>query len=474
MKRPVPPKNWRILQKNSDVLWRQITLTPSSKMMEEKNLIIEQRAVHEFPEPPTLMKTAVSSMRSLFYRTMLPVGYPETVHPNYIKFNFWGFVQGVMGSASGVLSTQCLLVGLGMAGHTSSAFSGGGTIALAATLNWVLKDGIGNLGGILFVSKFGDAFDRDAKRYRFLSAFAMNIATVLELIVPLVPHLFLPLASMANTCKSISWMANSATRAQIQRHFTRIDNLGDLTGKAASLNTAAMVCGTGIGVALSSVFLTGISGTATGLVNRCLAISLPLMAFYLWANYRSCLLSVSPRLTLQRIDIIMKELASSVLDPSGNPMTENIKTLSRYILCPSSMGKRERFLYWRRDDLSSVRFEPPATLLCKTFTDDHMADSYSAFFERHGFVASFDRDGKLSVWFSDETESLEEILVNMFAVYLARIIYKKGSAGKDWIGALEKGCDIASGVGLVEALKAKQWDLDPNSLPRKPIVFKSV
>ena len=109
----------------------------------------------------------------------LPVGYPHTVHPNYPWFSWWNFVQTFTGSVAGVLATQSLLYGLGV---TKTA---GQAAPLAATLNWILKDGLGQLGGIFFVGAIGHRFDVEAKRYRMIAAICMVFATLAELLVPI-------------------------------------------------------------------------------------------------------------------------------------------------------------------------------------------------------------------------------------------------------------------------------------------------
>jgi hypothetical protein len=37
-------------------------------------------------------------------------------------------------------------------------------LPLAATLNWVIKDGLGQLGGVIFASVVSNRFDADPKR----------------------------------------------------------------------------------------------------------------------------------------------------------------------------------------------------------------------------------------------------------------------------------------------------------------------
>lgn len=125
----------------------------------------------------------------LIAQHFLPKHYPHSVTPNYIQYVSWQAAQMVVSSASGVLSMQSLLYAIGV---------GAGSIPMAAALNWILKDGIGQLGAILFGSWAGHRFDADPKRFRMLGCAAQDAANVLEAVTPLVPHLFLPLASLAN------------------------------------------------------------------------------------------------------------------------------------------------------------------------------------------------------------------------------------------------------------------------------------
>jgi hypothetical protein len=75
---------------------------------------------------------------------------------------------------------------------------GSGAIPLAAALNWIIKDGLGQLGGVIFASKVSTNFDADPKKWRFRGEVALVFSTLIEIITPLFPKLFLPLASIAN------------------------------------------------------------------------------------------------------------------------------------------------------------------------------------------------------------------------------------------------------------------------------------
>lgn len=75
------------------------------------------------------------------------------------------------GTIQGVLSTQALLFAIGL---------GSGSVPLAAAVNWVLKDGLGQFGGVLYASLYGTKFDQDPKRQRWMATVALQFSTFLE------------------------------------------------------------------------------------------------------------------------------------------------------------------------------------------------------------------------------------------------------------------------------------------------------
>ena len=75
-----------------------------------------------------------------------------------------------------MLTTQSLLCAAGLTQGGSAATGA----ALAGTLNWVLKDGIGQLAAVVSASLISDRFDTDAKRWRMTAAGCENGARALE------------------------------------------------------------------------------------------------------------------------------------------------------------------------------------------------------------------------------------------------------------------------------------------------------
>ena len=134
----------------------------------------------------------------------------------------------------------------------SDAFS---SSTAAATINWILKDGLGQAGGIALVALLGSKLDSQAKLLRFQSSLLLVASSGLEFALPWFTSewgmgAFLPVAAVANVAKNVSWMLASATRAHFMRQLALKDNLGDLTGKAASQMTLATLFGTAAGLAV--------------------------------------------------------------------------------------------------------------------------------------------------------------------------------------------------------------------------------
>jgi hypothetical protein len=102
------------------------------------------------------------TIKSLF----LPKGYPFSVTPDYLPFTLFQFIQSVSGTMAGTVSTQAMLhaLGLGM----------GPALGLAATTNWIIKDGFGLLGGVIFAGFMGTRFDSSPK-VTFFSFFYTSI-----------------------------------------------------------------------------------------------------------------------------------------------------------------------------------------------------------------------------------------------------------------------------------------------------------
>ena len=198
-----------------------------------------------------------SNIRNIpFIHHFLPAHFPHSVCPSYTTYASYCFLGSIAGSAAMVLSTQALLIAVGVGSQTAAP--------MAAALNWVMKDGIGQLGGIMFASQLGQggmdllrwktklerkwlpaavigvqyrpreatrirrggnsqqgSADTNPKRWRMVAAMALDVSTLLEICTPMMgPEYFLPCASIANIGKNVGFLAASASRAAIHQSLS--------------------------------------------------------------------------------------------------------------------------------------------------------------------------------------------------------------------------------------------------------------
>lgn len=183
---------------------------------------------------------------------LLPKNHHTSVGPYYLSYVNWTVKASLVGTVTGVLSMQSLLFAI---------FPSAGTLPMAAAINWILKDGLGQLGGVVFASVVNQRFDAEPKRWRLASAVIYDLSILVEVLTPVFPGHFLLIASVANIGKNIGWLSASATRAGIHRSFMRTENMADITGKAGSQTIATSVVGTALGIGVAQIV-----GTSTELI----------------------------------------------------------------------------------------------------------------------------------------------------------------------------------------------------------------
>ena len=86
----------------------------------------------------------------------------------------------------------------------------------------------------MFASRFGQNFDADIKKWRYLSIVVLNLAFWIEITALAYPQHFLAIASLANVGKNICFMLSSASRASINLRFAKSNNIADIQGKSVS------------------------------------------------------------------------------------------------------------------------------------------------------------------------------------------------------------------------------------------------
>ena len=85
----------------------------------------------------------------------LPSGYPESVRPEYLRFQVYDTLQAACSYLRNILTTSAILRGAGVGADAASP--------MAAAIAWVLRDGVGMFGSLVFSYAIGGGFDRNVK-----------------------------------------------------------------------------------------------------------------------------------------------------------------------------------------------------------------------------------------------------------------------------------------------------------------------
>ncbi|MCJ8739018.1 hypothetical protein PDJAM_G00042300 [Pangasius djambal] len=246
--------------------------------------------------------TRGKSISDAFKNVFLPQGYPESVSEDYLQYQIWDTLQAFSSSLSGTLATQASLKGVGVGNQEA-------TVA-AATVTWLLRDGTGMLGRILFAWFKGSKLDSEAKKWRLFADILNDVAMLMEITAPHFPPFFTLIVCIAGVFKSIVGVAGGATRAALTVHQARRNNMADISAKDGSQET-----------------LVNLAGLLVSLVLIPLVTDNPVLTFilfflftalHLFANYKAVRSVVMETLNEARLAIILRRylLDGQILSPA--------------------------------------------------------------------------------------------------------------------------------------------------------------
>nr|CAD7432178.1 unnamed protein product [Timema monikensis] len=195
-----------------------------------------------------VQRSFINSIYFLFREVFLPQGYPDSVSDDYFHYQVWDTVQAFCSTITGTLATQAIMKGVGV-GDTAAT-------PLAASITWIMKDGTGMVGRIVFAWWKGQVLhtclDAECKKWRLAADFLNDLAICLELSVPLVMDYSTPLLCLSTSMKAIVGVAGGATRAAITQHQAIRNNMGDVSAKDGSQETLVNLCASFTGIAILS------------------------------------------------------------------------------------------------------------------------------------------------------------------------------------------------------------------------------
>ncbi|CAD5217062.1 unnamed protein product [Bursaphelenchus xylophilus] len=179
---------------------------------------------------PISAKAKRSNYKTLLHEIFLPSGYPSSVTDDYLAYQFWDTVQAMASSLTGVLSTAAILKGAGVGDQSATV--------LSAALSWILKDGAGMIGRIIFAWSYGTFLDSDSKRWRLMADLLNDVSFFVDILAgTFPPSYFVVIVCLSSLMRSIVGVAGGATRMAIIRHQARRENLADVAAKDGSQET---------------------------------------------------------------------------------------------------------------------------------------------------------------------------------------------------------------------------------------------
>uniref|UniRef100_A0A0D9V8R2 2-C-methyl-D-erythritol 4-phosphate cytidylyltransferase n=1 Tax=Leersia perrieri TaxID=77586 RepID=A0A0D9V8R2_9ORYZ len=182
------------------------------------------------PPPDARFAVREAEVMAFIRSYVVPEGFPDSVTPSYVPYMTWRALKHFFGGAMGVFTTRTLLSSVGV---SQSKVTPG-----AIAINWILKDGAGRVGKMLFARQ-GKKFDYDLKQLRYTSDLLLEIGAGIELATAAFPQFFLPMACVANVVKNVAAVTSTSTRTPIYKAYARGENIGDVTAKGESVGNIA-------------------------------------------------------------------------------------------------------------------------------------------------------------------------------------------------------------------------------------------
>ena len=236
--------------------------------------------------------------------TFLPVGYPSSVSRAYPRYVGWQALHHSCSAANGALASAFLLYAAGLGSSTA--------LPTAGAVNWIIKDGLGQMGTLLFAKSMSKNFDSSARLWYVLASIQLNIAIGLEISSIKFPDMFVLVASAANCMKGLAWMVGGATRTAFNVSFAKMGNIGDITAKATSQTICTSLLGTWIGLGVASFVHqdVGLASIAYGILG----------SMHVLSAYKSATTVPLRTLNESRISLIAK----NVVNGRGAPTPEDV------------------------------------------------------------------------------------------------------------------------------------------------------
>ena len=156
---------------------------------------------------------------------------------------FWSCVTNFFISIESVLGTHSMLSVVSKA-KTETIIS----------MNYIGKDILGQIGGMMIIYNIGQYLDKNPKDYIVKNMFIEQTSIFIECLIPFLPRiLFIPIATVANIGKTVTFTGFGGINAKVIQKYAINDNIGELYSKICIINTIASSLGMCVGLILISI-----------------------------------------------------------------------------------------------------------------------------------------------------------------------------------------------------------------------------
>ncbi|KAG2587082.1 protein root UVB sensitive 5-like isoform X2 [Panicum virgatum] len=377
---------------------------------------------------------------------VLPAGFPESVTVDYLEYMLLQFPTNVTGWICHVLVTSSLLKAVGV-----GSFTGTSAAASAAAIRWVSKDGIGAFGRLLIGGRFGTLFDDDPKKWRMYADFIGSAGSIFELITPLYPGYFLPLASLGNLAKAVARGFKDPSFRVIQNHFAESGNLGEVAAKEEVWEVGSQLIGLSIGVLIMDT--SGVKSSYLTLTLTWLSVRL----LHLWLRYQSLSVLKFRTINLKRGRILVRSHVAQ-------------HTVPGYIVC----NEEENILTWERFLHPQISFGVPMERMLGGEESSEMVNRLLKLYKNEKYVLFVEqfgsREPKFLVAFKESATSISVLRSLWQAHWLQKNLQNQDDVFswlEDSILALELGF-----TDFLEQMERASWDRNQIivKVPKEPVL----
>ncbi|RMZ94594.1 hypothetical protein BpHYR1_036278 [Brachionus plicatilis] len=278
------------------------------------------------------------SLKDLFRTIFLPEGYPNSVSEDYVSYQIWDTIQAFCSSISGALAAKAIFESIGVGDQTATAYG--------ATITWLIKDGTGMAGRIIFAWYQGSSLDSNSKMWRLYADILNDFSFFVDLVTPYFAKSYsIYFISFSGLLRSIVGIAGGATRSALTQHQARQNNLADVSAKDNSQETLVNL----VALILNMIILSYVQNSMSLIwILFCVFVM-----GHLFSNYKAVKAVVMKTFNRNRFRIVCHEYfkQGNILDPiEANKMEPVLMPLRGYFTI--DLGANLKKLDHVRSDLS--------------------------------------------------------------------------------------------------------------------------